>query len=196
MFGGFEASSRFATNYPYMPVVVAIHDYSPAFLFSISPFLHGSFTHYAWNLVLLVSFGLLIERTVGWIPFTSSLLVITYVGSLLSTLVQLKHGAQFPQTIGISGGVYALLGFSTIWLRYSITKIKQGSSLSNLHSHLSDPKLFMPIGAALLILSAMQKLQFGAGTSTNQFGHVVGASLGIVLAYLYWMGGRELDDAS
>jgi membrane associated rhomboid family serine protease len=70
-----------------------------------SPFLHQDFLHFLGNALFLVAFGWQIERKYGW-----KLLLALFFGALITSYViwiNLAHAC----IIGISGGLFGLVGF-------------------------------------------------------------------------------------
>lgn len=72
-----------------------------------SGFLHGGFTHLAFNMITLLFFGPVLERSIGEIHF----LILYFTGFLASSIPSLIRHKDNPSyaTIGASGAVEAVL---------------------------------------------------------------------------------------
>ncbi len=79
-----------------------------------SGFLHGGYTHLAFNMITLFFFGPVLERTIGETHF----LILYFTGLLASSIPSLIRHRDNPSfaTIGASGAVEAVLfGFIVIF---------------------------------------------------------------------------------
>ncbi len=72
-----------------------------------SGFLHGGFTHLAFNMITLLFFGPVLERSIGELHF----LILYFTGLLASSIPSLIRHKDNPSyaTIGASGAVEAVL---------------------------------------------------------------------------------------
>lgn len=72
-----------------------------------SGFLHGGFTHLAFNMITLLFFGPVLERSIGEVHF----LILYFTGLLASSIPSLIRHKDNPSyaTIGASGAVEAVL---------------------------------------------------------------------------------------
>ena len=72
-----------------------------------SGFLHGGFTHLAFNMITLLFFGPVLERSIGEVHF----FILYFTGLLASSLPSLIRHKDNPSyaTIGASGAVEAVL---------------------------------------------------------------------------------------
>ncbi len=75
-------------------------------------FLHFSFLHITFNLLMFWVLGGQVERKKGWL----SLLTLIIVVSLVSNVAQLLDGGYLFG--GLSGVVYGLFGFCWVWSKY------------------------------------------------------------------------------
>jgi membrane associated rhomboid family serine protease len=136
-------------------------------------FLHGGFTHLAFNMLALYMFGAVIERLLGGKRFCVYYAVCV-VGAALTQLVytQLTHGTS--PTMGASGGVFGLL-------------LAYGLAFPHNRVMLLFPPIPMPAWL-LVTLYGLMELYLGATGSRDgvaHFAHLGGAAAGFLLI-LFW----------
>jgi membrane associated rhomboid family serine protease len=159
----------------FIPALVLVHPWS----FFSYMFLHGSFGHIFFNMLMLFFFGPRLEMRLGGRKFITMYLVAGITGAILYLPTQ--WGSPIPM-IGASGAVYGvMLGFAYFWPR---------------------EKIFiwgiLPIESRILIavMTAMS-LFFGAGSGGNvaHFAHLGGfyAPCGAGGAWWESLGYRALD---
>jgi membrane associated rhomboid family serine protease len=139
-------------------------------------FLHGGFTHIAFNMLALWMFGGAIENLFGARPFALYYFVCV-IGAALAQLavVHFFTGGFYP-TLGASGGVFGLL------LAYGM-----------MYPHARIMLLFPPIPMpAWLFVTGYGALELFLGITGTQagvahFAHLGGMAFGFVLIQ-YWRG--------
>ena len=139
-------------------------------------FLHGGFTHIAFNMFALWMFGGAIEDTLGARPFAVYYFTCV-IGAALAQLavVYLFTGGYYP-TLGASGGIFGLL------LAYGMMYPQQRILL-----------LFPPIPMpAWLFVTSYGAIELFLGVTGTQagvahFAHLGGMAVGFVLIE-YWRG--------
>ena len=139
-------------------------------------FLHGGFTHIAFNMLALWMFGGAIENLFGARPFALYYFVCV-VGAALAQLavVHFFTGGYYP-TLGASGGVFGLL------LAYGM-----------MYPHARIMLLFPPIPMpAWLFVTGYGAIELFLGITGTQagvahFAHLGGMAFGFVLIQ-YWRG--------
>ena len=139
-------------------------------------FLHGGFTHIAFNMLALWMFGGAIENLFGARPFALYYFVCV-IGAALAQLavVHFVTGGFYP-TLGASGGVFGLL------LAYGM-----------MYPHARIMLLFPPIPMpAWLFVTGYGALELFLGITGTQagvahFAHLGGMAFGFVLIQ-YWRG--------
>jgi membrane associated rhomboid family serine protease len=139
-------------------------------------FLHGGFTHLAFNMLALWMFGGAIENLFGARPFALYYFVCV-IGAALAQLavVHFFTGGYYP-TLGASGGVFGLL------LAYGM-----------MYPHSRIMLLFPPIPMpAWLFVTGYGVIELFLGITGTQagvahFAHLGGMAFGFVLI-LYWRG--------
>ena len=139
-------------------------------------FLHGGFTHLAFNMLALWMFGGAIENLFGTRPFALYYFVCV-IGAALAQLavVHFFTGGYYP-TLGASGGVFGLL------LAYGM-----------MYPHSRIMLLFPPIPMpAWLFVTGYGVIELFLGITGTQagvahFAHLGGMAFGFVLI-LYWRG--------
>ncbi|MCF0241792.1 MAG: rhomboid family intramembrane serine protease [Treponema sp.] len=72
-------------------------------------FVHGSISHLFWNMLVLVSFGIHLERALGSKEFILMYLVCGVISGLLSFGVYVLTGQYGVFLMGASGAIYAIL---------------------------------------------------------------------------------------
>lgn len=139
-------------------------------------FLHGGFTHLAFNMLALWMFGGAIENLFGAKPFALYYFVCV-IGAALAQLavVHFFTGGYYP-TLGASGGVFGLL------LAYGM-----------MYPHARIMLLFPPIPMpAWLFVTGYGAIELFLGITGTQagvahFAHLGGMAFGFVLIQ-YWRG--------
>ena len=139
-------------------------------------FLHGGFTHIAFNMLALWMFGGAIENLFGARPFALYYFVCV-IGAALAQLavVHFFTGGYYP-TLGASGGVFGLL------LAYGM-----------MYPHARIMLLFPPIPMpAWLFVTGYGAIELFLGITGTQagvahFAHLGGMAFGFVLIQ-YWRG--------
>jgi membrane associated rhomboid family serine protease len=140
-------------------------------------FMHGGFTHIAFNMIALFMFGGAIERTFG----TRNFLVYYFVCAVVAALAQLLvlyyiSPAKFFPTIGASGAIFGLL-----------------LAFGMLYPHEKIFLMFLPIPmpAWLFVIgyAAVELVMGVTGTQAGvaHFAHLGGMLAGIVMIE-YWRG--------
>lgn len=138
-------------------------------------FLHGNFTHIAFNMLALWMFGSPVENVLGWRRY----LIYYLVCVLGAAIAQLATVALFPpgdfySTVGASGGVFGLLiAFAVFYPRAKIMA------------------LFFPVPIpapiAVVLYVALEFIFGVTGTQSSvaHFAHLGGALVGFALIQ-YW----------
>ena len=75
-------------------------------VFVTSIFLHGSLEHLLSNLLVLIFFGLAVEKELGWRKATT----IFFLGAVAGDIVSLLAYAPDSVAVGASAGIFALIG--------------------------------------------------------------------------------------
>lgn len=134
-------------------------------------FLHFSLAHIIFNLLWVWVVGRRIERVLGW-----PVLLLTFLGSALAS-----NAAQFwvsgPTFGGMSGFVFALLGFAWLWDRLRPALV------------IGMPPALMGFMLFWLVLGytgVLEQLELGAIANTA---HLVGLISGLVLVFpvRFWL---------
>ncbi len=139
-------------------------------------FLHGSFTHIAFNMFALWMFGGAIENTLGARPFAIYYFVCVIGAALAQLAVMHFFPTGFFPTLGASGGIFGLL------LAYGM-----------MYPHQRIMLLFPPIPMpAWLFVTAYGAIELFLGVTGTQagvahFAHLGGMAIGFVLIQ-YWRG--------
>lgn len=92
----------------YKPFMLAHHEY---WRLLTTGFMHTDFLHLAMNALALVNLGNFMERLYGPKKMTLTLIIGIIMGSLF-----VFAGESTPMVIGISGGLYAILGILLVYL--------------------------------------------------------------------------------
>ncbi len=89
-----------------------IHDYGvfKPWQWVTSAFTHGDIAHLASNMIFLITFGLIIERHLGWFRFLCLYFVLTVCSGATETLL-FRSGGSY----GASGAVFGLIAMAWIW---------------------------------------------------------------------------------
>ena len=123
--------------------------------------LHASFIHLFMNLVALRNIASILERELGWKKFLMTLLVGVIYGSIF-----LFVRDEMVIGIGISAGIYALLGVLFVYL-YERDLLKNRRILSNVMS-----TIFLNV-----MISLLPNVSFTA--------HLGGLYIGVILGFLF-----------
>ncbi len=127
-------------------------------------FVHSGWSHFIFNMLALVMFGLAVERTIGSLEFLVYYFVCGILDGIISLLLYFFSGTN-TLLVGASGAIYAvLLAFAVLYPR-SILRIWG----------------IVPVPAPLLvILYAVIELvsHFAGGGSVAHLAHLVGFALG------------------
>jgi membrane associated rhomboid family serine protease len=139
-------------------------------------FLHGGFTHIAFNMFALWMFGGAIEHTLGPRPFAIYYFVCVIGAAVAQLMVMLFFTGGFYPTLGASGGIFGLL------LAYGM-----------MYPHQRILLLFPPIPMpAWLFVTGYGAIELFLGVTGTQagvahFAHLGGMAIGFVLIE-YWRG--------
>lgn len=139
-------------------------------------FLHGSFTHIAFNMLALWMFGGAIEQLFGTRPFALYYFVCVIGAALTQLVVMHFFPSGFFPTLGASGGIFGLL------LAYGM-----------MYPHARILLLFPPIPMpAWLFVTGYGAIELFLGVTGTQagvahFAHLGGMAIGFVLIE-YWRG--------
>jgi len=142
-------------------------------------FLHGSFTHVAFNMLALVMFGAPLEYTWGSRRFTAYYLTCVIGAGLCQLLVTTWMAAQqqdIGPTLGASGGVFGLL-------------LAYGLLFPNQRVMLLIPPIPMKARTLVIIYGAIELLMGFTGLQPGvaHFAHLGGMLFGWLLIN-YWRG--------
>mgnify|MGYP001148006275 CR=1 FL=1 len=165
-----DAIRTFAFYDPMFEYIRESHSYDPKLLsrFITYPFIHFSFTHATFAVVMVLAIG----KAVAEVFHTVSVIILLIACSVIgATAYGLVDSSQYP-LIGMYPAVYGLLGAFT-WLLW----LKAGATGE------SRLKAFRLIGF-LLALQLFYRLSFGGGNDwvADLAGFVTGFLLSFVLA--------------
>jgi len=125
--------------------------------------LHGSFPHFAANLLALVAFGWPLERVIGWRRWLLLYTAGVLGGGLVSAVLE-----QPNMMVGASGGIFALWA-ALAALAVSPREMLHGAEVGTLREAL------WPLGLAMALQSAMPGISWGAHLG----GLIVGLTAGL-----------------
>ncbi len=139
-----------------------------------SLFLHGDWTHLLLNMIVLLSFGSIVEDWVGVVKFLVIFLVAGIASGLLQSVAAVHMGeiagsARIP-VVGASGAIAGMLGFAMV---------------TQPHMRIVFFIIPMPIWLAIIMLVVVHALaitlQWGPGIAW--WGHLGGLVAGMILAF-------------
>lgn len=145
------------------------NDYSQIHQWVTHMFLHGSFTHILFNMLIFVSFGPIVERFLGSNKFVNFYIIAGLFAAFLQSYVSEPDGPM----IGASGAVFGVLAASAI-----------------INPNQKVYIFFIPIGIKIKwVLSVLLLYELYAGIFINDnvghFAHIGGALIG--LSYLGYL---------
>jgi membrane associated rhomboid family serine protease len=162
---------------------------SPTVRFLTAPFLHGSVSHFAANMVMFLGLGYYLEPRLEWRSYAA----LVVVGGYIDGVVRL--GAE--PSIGISGGAFAVATF------FGLTVIRRQGARGLLDSFEMGKgtgqflEAVFGIGGVLALLLAISQFTgiVPVGTRTNTLAHLLGAGVGTIgfasrTCYQFWERGR------
>ncbi len=142
-------------------------------------FLHGSFTHLAFNGLALYMFGPELERLLGPARFTVYYFTCVIGAAVAQLLVMPLLGVPPAPTVGASGGIFGLLlAFGLAW--------------PNRRLMLLFPPIPMPAWLFVTLYGLMELVLGVTGTQQGvaHFAHL-GGMVGGFLLVLYWRARRR-----
>lgn len=140
-----------------------------------SMFLHGGLTHLIINMIAFVSFGILLERKIGWPRFT----LVYFLAGIAGGLVQAAlTGDPKTPVVGASGAIVGIFGAT--FLHFPRMRILL----------LIVP---MPLWIALVVLvvSHLAFIVFGWDAGIAWWAHLGGLAAGLVLEWPFAKGARR-----
>jgi membrane associated rhomboid family serine protease len=139
-------------------------------------FLHGGFTHIAFNMLALWMFGGPIERLFGSRPFALYYFACVLGAAVTQLLVQAWWPAGYYPTLGASGGIFGLL-------------LAYGMMYPHARILLLFPPIPMPAWLFVIGYGAIELFLGITGTQAGvaHFAHLGGMAIGFVLIQ-YWRG--------
>jgi membrane associated rhomboid family serine protease len=139
-------------------------------------FLHGGFTHIAFNMFALWMFGGAIENTIGARPFAIYYFVCVIGAALAQLGVMHFFPTGFFPTLGASGGIFGLL-------------LAYGMMYPHQRIMLLFPPIPMPAWLFVTGYGAIELFLGVTGTAAGvaHFAHLGGMAIGFVLIE-YWRG--------
>lgn len=139
-------------------------------------FLHGGFTHIAFNMFALWMFGGTIERLLGGRPFAFYYFVCVIGAALTQLAVMHFFPTGFFPTLGASGGIFGLL-------------LAYGMMYPHARIMLLFPPIPMPAWLFVTGYGAIELFLGVTGTAAGvaHFAHLGGMAMGFVLIQ-YWRG--------
>lgn len=141
-------------------------------------FLHGGFTHLAFNMLALWSFGRILEQIWGSQRFLIFYLVCGLGAAIISQLVdQFVLSPSYTVTVGASGAIYGLLvAFAMMFPNFKIMLIFLPVPIA--------AKIFVPI-LLLIDLSAGFTGFSIFGQNIAHFAHLGGALMGFAMVHYF-----------
>lgn len=152
-----------------------------------SMFLHADGSHLWWNMIFLWSFGVVVERRIGWKKFFWLYFATGVIGSLTDGLISLATTQNVPHGFGASGAISGIMGVFMVRLHYKkmVFPIPILGFLS----------LIIPIGIKVRINSMIVMALFfvsdltagirqiqGSGSNVGYWAHLGSMTAGILLA--------------
>lgn len=141
-------------------------------------FLHGSWSHLAFNMIGLWSFGRMVEKVWGGKRFLIFYLVCGIGAGVISQLVdQFVFNQAYGATLGASGAVYGLLvAFALMFPNFKIMLIFLPVPIA--------AKYFVPVLLLIDLTAGLTGISI-FGQNIAHFAHLGGALIGFIIVQVY-----------
>ncbi len=150
----------------------ALSDYNFGFATLVSSiYMHANLMHFAFNMIILILFGLHLEKYIG----TARFVFIFFICAVIGNLSQVLFSPANSFVLGVSGGLFGIFG--AIVMREPLLGIRV----------LGLFKLpIIILFGSIFILSYLVSNYFSGGVMLGEISHIAGFLIGMFLTGLFY----------
>ena len=155
-----------------------LSDYNFGFATLVSSiYMHANLMHFAFNMVILILFGLHLEKFIG----TARFVFIFFVCAIIGNLLQMMFSPANAFVLGVSGGLFGIFG--AIVMREPLLNIRVLG--------LFKVPIIILFGG-IFIVSYLVSNFFSGGVMLGEISHIMGFLIGMFLTGLFYRNTMEV----